>query len=89
MLSFYYDMVDKYIPRELYQYCEMDTDSAYFCVHGESLLDVIKPEMKDKYLHGLNGFCHDQEVEADTEYHWFPRTCCSKHAKYDKRTPGK
>lgn len=41
-----------------------------------------------KYQEGLTGFCNDNEVEADAQYHWFPRTCCTKHAKYDKRTPG-
>ena len=29
MLQFYYDFIDRYVERPLYQYCEMDTDSAY------------------------------------------------------------
>ena len=45
--------------------------------------------MKQKYLTGLEGFhsC-DHQIEADDDLHWFPRTCCSTHAKYDKRTVG-
>jgi len=31
----------------------------------------------------MTGCCRDG---VDPE--WFPRTCCSKHAKYDKRTQG-
>lgn len=33
-------------------------------------------------------FCSDFAIEADAEHHWFPRTCCAKHAKYDKSTAG-
>lgn len=88
MLEFYYDFMDVYVSREDFEYCEMDTDSAYMAISGSSLEDVIKPEMRERYLHGLRDFCIDTSVEADAQFHWFPRTCCSKHAKYDKRTPG-
>ena len=30
----------------------------------------------------------DPHVEADDYVHWFPRTCCSEHAKFDKRIVG-
>ena len=30
----------------------------------------------------------DPHVEADDYVHWFPRTCCSEHARFDKRTVG-
>jgi hypothetical protein len=66
----------------------MDTDSAYMAISGSCLEDIIKPDMQEKYKQGLKGFCTDTEVEADAQHHWFPRTCCSKHARYDKRTPG-
>ena len=33
MLQFYYDFIDRYVERPLYQYCEMDTDSAYSVEH--------------------------------------------------------
>ncbi|KAJ8306861.1 hypothetical protein KUTeg_014945 [Tegillarca granosa] len=88
MLEFYYDFLDKYIGRDNFEYIEMDTDSAYLAISSSSLVDAIKPEMKQEYLRGLNGFCIDANIEADTGYHWFPRTCCEKHASYDKRTPG-
>ena len=66
----------------------MDTDSAYMAISASCLRDVIRPEMREKYEKGLSGFCTHQEIEADAEHHWFPRTCCPRHAKYDKRTPG-
>ena len=88
MLEFYYDFMDTYVDRSDFEYCEMDTDSAYMAISGSTLNDIIKPEMRNKYMAGLTGFCNDEDLEADADYHWFPRTCCNKHAKYDKRTPG-
>jgi len=44
---------------------------------------VIKPGMTDCYQRALTGCCRD-----DVDPQWFPRTCCTKHAKYDKRTTG-
>ena len=66
----------------------MGTDSAYMAISGSSLEQVIKPDMIEKYRHGLQSFCTDDEIEADAQNHRFLRTCCSKHTKYDKCTPG-
>ena len=88
MLEFYYDFMDVYVDRTNFEYCEMDTDSAYMAISGSCLEEMIKPEMKENYLKGLYGFCNDDEIVADSQYHWFPCTCCTKHAKYNKRTPG-
>ena len=74
MLQFYYDFLNKYVYRSDFEYCEMDTDSAYIAISGESLEDLVKPEM----MH---------EFEND-KCNWFPRTDTVEHAKYDKRTPG-
>ena len=32
MLLFYYDLVDKFVDRSNYEYCQMDTDSAYIAL---------------------------------------------------------
>ena len=88
MLQFYYDFLDKFLDRSDFQYCEMDTDSAYLAISAPRLTDIIKPDMVHTYLKGLNGYCHDHIVEADANLHWFPRTCCLPHSKYDRRTPG-
>ena len=88
MLEFYFDFMDLFVDRSDFDICEMDTDSAYMAISGSSLSDVIKPEMRERYQLGLKGFCTDKDIEADDVYHWFPRTCCAKHAKFDKRTPG-
>ena len=35
MLQLYYDFINIYVERPLFQYCEMDTDSAYLALAGE------------------------------------------------------
>ena len=74
MLQFYYDFLDRYLERSDFQYCEMDTDSAYIAVSGDSVESLIKPELKS-------------EFESD-KANWFPRTDTGEHRAYDKRTPG-
>ena len=74
MLQFYYDFLDKYIDRSDFEYCEMDTDSAYIAISSECVENPVKPGMKDEF--------------NDEKCNWFPRTDTVEHAKYDKRTPG-
>jgi len=76
MLQFCYDCVDKYIDRSNYQLIQMDTDSNYMALAGESFEELIKPEMRE-------------EFELD-KHKWFPRprTDTPEHKAYDKRTPG-
>ena len=63
MLQFYYDFVDRYVERPLFQYCEMDTDSAYITLAGESIDDLV--------VDRENYFRHRSE--------WLPAECCDEH----------
>ena len=74
MLEFYYDLMDTFIDRRDFQYCCMDTDSAYMGLSADSLEEVIKPELKHRY--------------QSEKHNWFPRSDAPEHASYDKRTPG-
>ena len=49
MLEFYNDFLDKYINRSDFELCYMDTDSFYLALSGESLRDVVKPELLEEY----------------------------------------
>ena len=49
MLEFYYDFLEKYIDRKDFELIEMDTDSNYMAISGESLEDVIRPELKAEF----------------------------------------
>lgn len=89
MLRFYYDFMDRFVDRADFEYCEMDTDSAYMAISGSTFESVIKKDMLSTYNHGLKGYCiAGLEIEADCDRHWFPRTCCVEHSNYDRRTPG-
>ena len=49
MLEFYYDCVDKYLSHEDFIYSEMDTDSAYMAISGDSFKELIKPELREEF----------------------------------------
>jgi hypothetical protein len=74
MLEFYYDFMDVFVDRSDYQYCAMDTDSAYMALSITSVEEVIKQDMQQRF-----------QMEKKN---WFPRTDTPEHAAYDKRTPG-
>ena len=50
MLQFYYDFINRYVERPLFQYCEMDTDSAYLALAGESVDTLVTPALRDHYF---------------------------------------
>ena len=74
MLQFYFDFMDKYLDRRDFQYCEMDTGSAYIGIAGPSIESLVKPEL-------------GEEFETD-KANWFPWTGTPEYKAHDKRTPG-
>ena len=49
MLQFKYDFIDRFIDQSDYQYCEMDTDSAYIAFSSANIEDIIKPHLRNEY----------------------------------------
>ena len=88
LLQFHFDWLDACVDRKRYELVEADTDSLYFALNGQSLEDVIKPEVKDTYLHSLYDTAVCTDTFLDEKGTWFPRQCCLKHSKHDSRTPG-
>ena len=98
MLQFYYDFVDRYVERPLYQYCEMDTDSAYIALAGDSIDDLVAPEHREHYFRNrsqwLPAECCDNHKDDYVHTRLAGRTwtatepCCIARKEYDKRTPG-
>ena len=98
MLQFYYDFVDRYVDRSLFQYCEMDTDSAYIALAGDSIDDLVAPEHRKHYFQHrsqwLPAECCDNHKDdyIHTRLAGLPWTttepCCIARKAYDKRTPG-
>ena len=48
MLEFYYDFMDHYLSHDDFEYVEMDTDSAYLGIAGQTVEDLIKEELREK-----------------------------------------
>ena len=65
MLHFYYDFVDRYVERPLFQYCEMATDSAYIALAGESIDDHVSADRRAQYFRNRS--------------QWLPAECCDEH----------
>ena len=49
MLEFYDDFLDKYFIRQDFELCCMDTDSFYLAMSGDSLDEIVRPEIKQVY----------------------------------------
>ena len=64
----------------------MDTDSLYLALSGHDLYDCIWPTMKQEWSSLRNGDCDDEFLANSTSN--FPRTCCTKLMKHDKRELG-
>ena len=98
MLQFYYDFIDRYVERPLYQYCEMDTDSAYIALAGDSIDDLVAPEHREHYFRNRSQWlpaecCDDHEEEyvcaRIAGRSWTAtESCCIARKSFDKRTPG-
>ena len=98
MLQFYYDFVARYVDRSLFQYCEMDTDSAYIALAGDSIDDLVAQEHREHYFRNrsqwLPAECCDNHKDdyIQTRLAGLPWTttepCCLARKAYDKRTPG-
>ena len=86
MLEGYYDCLDYYVQRSDFEYIEMDTDSAYFAMSGKTLADIVKPHLKEEFLHEIFNSCHLKKVIPNP--YWFPRECYEKHKAYEKRQAG-
>ena len=74
MLEFYYHCIDTYLDRRDYQYLEMDTDSAYMALAGDSLEELVKEDKREAF--------------AANKHLWFPRTDTPQNAAHDKSKPG-
>ena len=87
MLQFYYDFIDTYVDRPLFQYCETDTDSAYIAIAGENVDELVSADKREHYFrHRVEWFtseCCDDHVDAYVrcrlnDQQWIPTTAVSR-----------
>ncbi|GFN95226.1 hypothetical protein PoB_002173200 [Plakobranchus ocellatus] len=97
MLQFHYDFVDKFVSRDDYQLCEMDTDSLYMALSDNSLEEVVKPHLLQRFYREYPQWFPARSCDAHHEEFvsacslgeaWNPRPCCKERGTFDKRTPG-
>ena len=98
MLQFYYDFVARYVERPMFQYCEMDTDSAYIALAGDSIDDLVSTDRREHYFRNRSQWlpaecCDDHEEEyvcaRIAGRSWTAtESCCIARKAFDKRTPG-
>ena len=98
MLEFYYDCLQRFVPRERFQLLETDTDSLYLSLATDSLDEAVSPHLKreffqeyPKWFPALACDKHaDHFVEAKCAGQpWTPTLpCCKDRVAYDKRRPG-
>ena len=65
----------------------METDSVYLALAHENLYGCIRPAKKQEWEALRQRDCNDS-FQADNIRNFFPRKCCFKHRKHDKREPG-
>ena len=97
MLEFVYDYIKKYIPDDCYEFIEMDTDLLYLSLCSNSLDDVVKPELREKFFENYDYFfpslaCEHHKKEfiktRVQNLEWVQGDCCQTRELFDKRTPG-
>ena len=98
MLQLYYDLINRYVERPLFQYCEMDTDSAYLALAGESVDALVTPALRDHYFRHrsecLPSECCDEHRNEYVRCRLADRpwvgdeACCKARRAFDKNTPG-
>ena len=87
MLELYYNFFERFCDVNKFEELEMDTDSLYLALSEKELYDCIREESKAEWRLLRTKDCRD-DFTANATTNFFPRTCCTKHIKHDKREPG-
>ena len=97
MLQFHFDLVDKYLSRDDYQLCEMDTDSLYMALSKPTFEEAVQPNLLPEFYKEWPKWFPSQACDhhqADfiscrlAHHPWIPPPCCVQRQIFDKRTPG-
>ena len=87
MLELYYNFFESFCDVNKFEELEMDTDSLNLALSEKELYDCIRDESKDERELLKTEDCKD-DFTTNATNNIFPRTCCTKHIKHDKREPG-
>ena len=84
MLELYYKFSTKFCDVTKFEELEMEANSLYLALAEIKLEYCIKLEMTVEWQRLQSDDCVDS-FTADAVANFFPRTCCVKHKKHDKR----
>ena len=87
MLELYYNFFERFCEVNKFEELEMNTDCFYLALSEKELYDCIREESKVEWEWMRTEDCK-YEFTANAATNFFPRICCSKHKKHDKREPG-
>ena len=87
MLELYYNFFERFCDVNKFEELEMDTESLFLALSLKELYDCIREESKAERGLLRTEDCKD-DFTANATNNFFPRTCCTKHIKHDKREPG-
>ena len=86
MLEVFYNFFRKFFDFNSCEEMEMDRDSFYQAVAHDPLEYCIKPDMRENWNNIRMNDC-SKTFAAYSSNNFYPRTCCFKHIKHDKREP--
>ena len=87
MLELHYNFFERFCDVNKFEELQMDTDSLYLALSEKELYDCIREKSKAEWNQLRTEDCKD-DLAANAATNFFPRTCCTKHIKLDKREPG-
>ena len=87
MWELYYNFFDRFCDVNKFEELEMDTDSLYLALSEKELYDCSRKESKAEWTLLRTKDCKN-DFTANATTNFFPRTCCTKHMKHEKRELG-
>ena len=98
MCQWAHQFMQKYLPRDMYEIAQIDTDSYYAGLAAPTLDACVRPSMVRHYYHHYDEWfptlacqVHKQDFIATkvAGREWVMQKCCEEAHRYDLRTPGK
>ena len=84
LLELYYNFFERFCDVNKFEELEMDTDSLYLALSEKELYDCIREDSETEWELRRTTDCRD-DFTANATTKFFPRTCCTRHMKHDKR----
>ena len=90
LLDFHYSFVAKMFMSTMYKTLSTDTDSLYIGLGSQNLIENVKPELRELFLHQMEGHHEtpDEQLIPGQNVSYLGRTCCEMHRRKDSLTPG-